>query len=452
MTTVLVIEDEQHIRRNIVDALTYEGYEAIEAENGTIGVQLTLENIPDLIICDVMMPELDGFEVLQQLQSEPTAATIPFIFLTALADRQYVRHGMQLGADDYLTKPFTPDELLSTINTRLTKHATALRQYNNLHTTTGENRIASTKDTPRLQSLVGVTINGYQIGNVIGEGGTGTVYQAYQPSIGRDVAIKVLRQKYVDNMEFIRRFQTEAELVARLEHPHIIPLYDYWYDAQGVYIVMRWLRGGSLRSVLSQKGPWDFPQTVQLLNQVAGALSVAHNVGIIHRDIKPGNILLDERGNAYLTDFGMAKNLFSGTNDAFPRQSLEAMLKAQDDFFKQEPSSTLYITDSEQIAGTPAYLSPEQIQSEPLSLQSDIYSLGITLYETLTGQQPFHGTIGEVINQQVLEDLPSLLIHRPDLSRSVDDVIQKATDKEPHHRYADVMSFAADFSISNDGA
>jgi CheY-like chemotaxis protein len=447
MTSVLVIEDEPNIRHNIVETLSYEGYETLEAENGNIGMQVTQQHRPDLIICDVMMPELDGYEVLRQLQSEPATATIPFIFLTALADRQHVRYGMQLGADDYLTKPFTHEELLGTIHTRLTKHATTLHHYQSL-TNVGANG-SSVDSVPYSQSLVGTFINGYQIGNIIGEGGVGTVYQAYQPSIGREVAIKVLRQKYVNNTEFIRRFQTEAELVARLEHPHIIPLYDYWHDANGVYIVMRWLRGGSLRDVLHQHGALNLSQSIHLMDQIAEALTVAHSVGIIHRDIKPDNILLDERGNAYLTDFGIAKNVLSGDIDISQDQNLEALLKAQDDFFRQELAGTLYITDAEQTAGTPAYLSPEQIRSEPLSMQSDIYNLGITLYEMLTGQQPFVGTMGEIIVRQLLETLPSLRVRRPDLPAYVDEVIQKATAKNWQDRYADVLAFAEDFCQSN---
>ena len=274
--------------------------------------------------------------------------------------------------------------------------------------------------------------------------------QSIKPTVGREVAIKVLRSKYVDNMEFIHRFQTEAELVARLEHPHIIPLYDYWHDSHGVYIVMRWLRRGSLRNVLNQTGPLSLSNATHLLKQIASALAVAHSASIIHRDLKPDNILLDERGNAYLTDFGMAKNLFSGATDAFPDQNVEELLRAQDDFFREAPSSTLYITDNEQIAGTPAYLSPEQIRSEPLSLQSDIYSLGMTVYETLTGEQPFRGPIGEVISQHLYENLPSIRIHRPDLPEYLDDVIQIATAKDWQNRYDDVLSFAADFCGSKD--
>jgi eukaryotic-like serine/threonine-protein kinase len=445
MTRVLIIEDEDAIRLNVVEILTYEGFAIIEAENGLAGVQLALQHLPDLIICDVMMPELDGYNVLRKLQADPSTAMIPFIFLTALADRQYVRYGMALGADDYLTKPFTSDELLDTIQTRLAKHAAAINSYKTLVSTVPEPALHPTDESPALSSLIGSSINGYQIWEKIGEGGSGTVYRAYQPAIGREVAIKVLRQKYANNIEFIHRFQTEAELVARLEHPHIIPLYDYWYDANGVYIVMRWLRGGNLHIALEQRGQWDLRSTCHLLDQVADALSVAHSVGIIHRDLKPDNILLDERGNAYLTDFGLAKNLFSGATDTLPGFDISQLLEAQNDFFKQQPTSTLYITDSEHLAGTPAYLSPEQIRFENLSVQSDIYSLGITLYEMLTGQHPFSGTLGEVIVQHLEESLPLIHSQHPDIPIGVDDVLQRATAKDWRARYSDALSFANDF-------
>ncbi len=447
MTRVLIIEDEPLIRENIAQTLMFEGFEVFEAANGKIGVDLARQTSPDLIICDVMMPEMDGHEVLRQLQADSTTESTPFIFSTALADRQSVRYGMQLGADDYLTKPFTSDELLATIRTRLAKHKTTTSVYRQIQHDTQQIGIAQRYENT--QSLVGATVHGYQIWEKIGEGGAGTVYKAYQPTIGREVAIKVLRQKYADNTEFMHRFQTEAELVARLEHPHIIPLYDYWSDETGLYIVMRWLRGGSLRDALERDRKWSLTRTARLLDQVANALSIAHEVGIIHRDLKPDNILLDEYGNAYLTDFGLAKNLVSGTTAPMSEEDLTLLMEAQEDFFKQQPNSTLYLSDPERLAGTPAYLSPEQIRFEPLSPQTDIYSLGITLFEMVTGDVPFNGTVGEVIGKHLQEKLPSVHQRCPEIPQTVDNVIQKAAAKYWRKRYEDVLTLTADFRAAS---
>jgi eukaryotic-like serine/threonine-protein kinase len=443
MVSVLIIEDEKHLRYNIAQTLAYEGFNVLEAPDGLIGLQMAQTQIPDLIICDIMMPEVDGYQVLNELQSNPATMTIPFIFSSAKADRHSVRHGMQLGADDYLMKPYTSEELLAAVRTRLEKHKTATRAFKKVIPSTQE--IALEQRVQNTQSLVGATIRGYQILAKIGEGGAGTVYQAYQPTIGREVAIKVLRQKYADNTEFIHRFQTEAELVARLEHPHIIPLYDYWLDGNGVYIVMRWLRGGSLRAALNQQGQWPLARTAHLLDQVASALSIAHTVGIIHRDLKPDNILLDEYGNAYLSDFGLAKNLVSGTHAPLPQQDLNVLMEAQQDFFKQQPTSTLYFSDPEHVAGTPAYLSPEQIRFEPLSAQTDIYSLGVMLYELLTGALPFDGEVNEVVVRHLQEEFPSIQKLRPDVPQAVEQVIERATAKYWRNRYPDVLTMATEF-------
>lgn len=218
MTRVLIVEDEEHIRQNVAEALGYEGYTTIQAENGHAGVQLAIKHVPDLILCDVMMPELDGYEVLRTLQTEPATAMIPFIFLTALADRQYVRYGMDLGADDYLTKPFTPDELLSSIQTRLAKHSLAAEKYKTLLNATIEIPTASPPDS---ESLIGASIHGYQIWEKIGEGGAGTVYKAYQAAIGREVAIKVLREKYAHNNEMLAGTQAFSGSVGEIVVKHL---------------------------------------------------------------------------------------------------------------------------------------------------------------------------------------------------------------------------------------
>src|SRR5260221_7537257 len=149
------------------------------------------------------------------------------------------------------------------------------------------------------------TIKGYALRERVGAGDVGVVYRAHQPSVGRDVAVKVIFPAQANQLDFVRRFEIEAQLIARLEHPHIVPLYDYWRDPVGAFLVMRWLPG-SLRTAL-QRGPWSVQAAARLLEQIASALAVAHRAGIVHRGIKPDNILLDEDDNAYLADFGIAK-------------------------------------------------------------------------------------------------------------------------------------------------
>lgn len=263
-----------------------------------------------------------------------------------------------------------------------------------------------------------VTIKGYELREQIGAGGFGVVYRAYQPTIGREVAIKVVLPGLANQLDFIRRFENEAQLVARLEHPHVTPLYDYWRDPEGAYLVMRWLRGGSLRDAL-QQGAFELNAAALLLEQIAGALSVAHRSNIIHRDIKPGNILLDEDGNAYLTDFGIAKDL-------------------------NLPGSH---TQPDSILGSLDYISPEQARSEPITARTDIYSLGVTLFEMITGQHPFPSlTAVERLYKHINDPLPEIAaLGTPENTSAINQVIQKATAKNPQHRYPDALAFAADF-------
>ena len=159
-----------------------------------------------------------------------------------------------------------------------------------------------------LQERIAQVVKGYELREQIGEGGYGVVYRAYQPLVGRDVAVKIILPQYANHPDFIRRFEWEAQLVARLEHPYIVPLYDYWRDPDGAFLVMRWLRGGNLHDLLHNR-PLPTELLGRLIEQIGGALASAHRRGVVHRDLKPANILLDEDGNAYLADFGIAKDL-----------------------------------------------------------------------------------------------------------------------------------------------
>ena len=247
----------------------------------------------------------------------------------------------------------------------------------------------------------GRSVRGYELREQVGSSDFGVVYRAYQPSVGREVAIKVVRPELVNRPSFVRGFEAEAQLVAQLEHPHLLPLYDYWRDPEGAYLVMRWLRGGSLRQALD-RGPWNLEPASRLLSQVAGALAYAHRQGVVHRDVKPSNVLLDEDGNAYLSDFRIATRLVGSERDGHP------------------------------VTSSPAYVPPEELAGQPLTLRSDIYGLGLLTFELLTGQRPpMDGA------------LPSLSAIRPELPAALDDVVACAAGSDPDQRYESVDRFVA---------
>jgi DNA-binding SARP family transcriptional activator/ABC-type glycerol-3-phosphate transport system substrate-binding protein len=264
--------------------------------------------------------------------------------------------------------------------------------------------------------IQGEPLRGYRLLEQIGEGAFGVVYRAIQPQVGREVAVKSIHPELANQPDFVRRFEREAQLVARLEHPHVVPLYDYWREPDAAYLIMRFLRGGSLEDLLGEGG-LDVDRAAGILDQVASALAAAHRQGVVHRDVKPGNVLLDEDGNAYLSDFGVALGV------GVPEQTSGTMVR-----------------------GTPAYLSPEQIRLESLTPRSDIYSLGIMLYEMLTAEHPFpDGPINVLLEQHLQQPLPSVRGVRPELPPTVDAVIARATAKHPDQRFSDALEVAAAF-------
>src|SRR5512138_568587 len=225
--------------------------------------------------------------------------------------------------------------------------------------------------------MIGQKIGQYQLISVIGQGGMATVYKAYQPAFDRHVAVKVLGSQLSQDPTFVKRFQREAKVVARIEHRSIVPIYDYGEHDGLYYIVMRLIEGGTLRKKMYYE-KISLPLAARIIEQVGEALDYAHHHNVIHRDLKPSNILLDERGNAYLTDFGIAKMLGSNTQ----------------------------VTQSG-VVGTPSYMSPEQCQGKTLGPVSAIYSLGTILFEVLTGTVPFEAdTPLSVMYMHVRDPIP----------------------------------------------
>jgi WD40 repeat protein/serine/threonine protein kinase len=282
----------------------------------------------------------------------------------------------------------------------------------------------------RMDKLIGRTLRGYEIRGVIGLGGFGTVYRAYQSSVARDVAVKVISPNYANSVRFIQNFEREAKLVARLEHPHIVPIYDFWRDPRGAYIVMRFLAGGSLEDELRKNGPWSLERTSTMLDQIAAALAEAHRNNVVHQDIKVANVLLDSQGNSYLSDFGIAKELDQLETDIDEEQILSG------DGDGEPPV----------VHGSPEYMSPEQILRMSVDPRTDIYSLGVVLYEVLTGEKAFVAQNDDsLLRKQLYEKIPLVAQRRPELPPAIDEILQKATSKHPRNRYEDVLQMAREF-------
>jgi len=277
-----------------------------------------------------------------------------------------------------------------------------------------------------MEDLIGKAVGQYQVQGLLGRGGMAAVYRAYQPSLDREVALKVLSGALA-TPEFMERFQQEAKAIAKLNHPNILAVYDCGtapVEGSPVhYIAMQYVEGGTLKDKMGL--PMDLETAGRIVSQVAEALACAHRHRIVHRDVKPSNILLAEGGRALLSDFGIAKVLDASEG----------------------------LTRAGVGLGTPQYMSPEQAQGLPVDHRSDIYSLGIVLDEMLTGQPPFQGdTPLAVITQQITQPLPSPREINPAIPETVERVIRKATAKAPANRYQTMDAMVKDLRRAMPGA
>jgi serine/threonine-protein kinase len=265
-----------------------------------------------------------------------------------------------------------------------------------------------------MDTMIGQTFGPYKITEKIGEGGMAVVYKGYQKSLNRYVAIKVLRAELAQDQEFVTRFRREALAVAELSHPNILHVYDAGFLNNIYYIVMAYVEGGSLKDLIGQ-GPVELNYAISIATQLADALHHAHQRGLIHRDVKPNNILMSRDGRPLLTDFGIAKALHESTG----------------------------LTRTGTSIGTPEYMAPEQIQGQKVDGRTDIYALGIVLYEMLIGWVPFTATTPVAALYKQVNEPPAPLrqanINVPDW---LDAVVLKALAKSPSDRFQQASDLA----------
>lgn len=267
--------------------------------------------------------------------------------------------------------------------------------------------------------MIGETLGPYRIIEQIGAGGMATVFKAYEPGIDRYVALKLLPAQYYHDAQFRKRFEREARAVARLEHMNILPVYAYGEDRGHMYMAMRLMPWGTLSQRIRSVGALPFDEAARTLAQMASALDYAHSQGVLHRDVKPANILLDASGNAFLTDFGIARIVADSA-----------------------------LTSSGVIMGTPAYMAPEQCHAAAdVMPAADQYALGIILYEMLTGRVPFRAeTPLAVVLMQLNDPLPLPSQFRPEMNEEIERVLLKALAKRPDDRFANCITMSVMFN------
>ncbi len=265
---------------------------------------------------------------------------------------------------------------------------------------------------PRLQQALGQE---FTVGPLLGEGGFAAVFRARDNILNRDVAVKVLDVELAPSPVVAERFLREAQTVARLEHPHIVPIYKVGRQEEIFYIIMRCIDGPSLRQLLETQKKLSVGDAARIARQVADALAYAHSHEIVHRDIKPDNILLDKSGHVLVTDFGIAK----------AAQAAHA----------KKPEST-QLTSEGMIVGTPEYMSPEQASGDPLDGRSDIYSLGVVLYQMLAGAPPFEGpSAASILAEQLTQAPVPIRRHRPDVPEEMAVVLERMMEKTRTKRF-----------------
>ena len=266
-----------------------------------------------------------------------------------------------------------------------------------------------------MEDITGKQLNRYQVVAPLGKGGMAAVYKAYHPETDRYVALKILPKHFASDPEFVGRFEQEARLIAQLQHPHILPVFDYGEADGYTYIVMPFVETGTLAALL-QGVPLPLTQIRRIISQMGDALDYAHSRGIVHRDVKPSNILIDERGNCLLMDFGIAKMV----------------------------AGTKHFTQTGGVIGTPSYMSPEQGLGMKPDGRSDIYSLGVVLYQMATGRLPFDAeTPMAVAIKHIHDPLPPPRSVNPNLPEATERVILKALTKERDDRYATAAEMVA---------
>ncbi len=404
--TILVVDDLLANRDLMVRRLERSGFRVLSAASGPEALEVLKSAPIDLVLLDIMMPGMTGFEVLKTVRLSRSPAALPVIMVTAKTDSEDVIEALSLGANDYVTKPVDYPVALARIRKEL-----GIRQAARAEAT------ASVEPRSPAQAVPGTVLGGrYRLDTLIGGGSFGTVFRAHHLELARDVAVKVLATSAGTDPEALARFQREGKSACRVQHPNAVAILDFGVNEGGVaYLVMELLQGRSLEKELEEKGQVTPRRCAEIVVPVCAALGAAHAAGVVHRDIKPSNVFLHQTPQGEMPkilDFGIAK--LSG--EAAIGQSL---------------------TVDGSLLGTPAYMAPERFRRGPYGPKSDVYSVGVMLYEMLSGRLPFVPSSADplaLVAMQAEEDPPPLRLRCPGVSSALEALVRTALDRNPEER------------------
>jgi serine/threonine protein kinase/CheY-like chemotaxis protein len=410
--TLLVVDDNDANRDMLARRLEKRGYRVLKAALGAAALATIAAEAVDLVLLDIEMPGMSGLDVLREIRKTRTGLQLPILMATARSDSTDVVEALEAGANDYVVKPLDFPVVLARVEAHLRLRSVA---------TPGAAASAGGGTGP------GAVLGGkYRLDDLIGSGAFGSVYRARHVDLAHDVAVKVLLTAARSGSEARARFQREGIAACRVKHPNAVAVTDFGVtDSGAAFLVMELLQGRSLYDEMKEVGGFTAPRCAEILTPLCSALAEAHAAGIVHRDIKPANVFLQRtaRGETVkVLDFGIAK-------------------------MADEDARSGILTVDGGILGTPAYMAPERFRGDPIDGAADVYSVGVMLYQMLTGRLPFpcDAELMALIMMHLHREAPALRAVDPEIVPEIDQIVMSALRKDPRQR-PDIASLATAFA------
>jgi serine/threonine protein kinase/CheY-like chemotaxis protein len=402
--TLLVVDDQEDNRDLLTRRLQRQGYRVLTAANGPAALQTVAGEGVDLVLLDIMMPGMNGVEVLRFLRKEHTAVDLPVIMVTAKVDSEDVVESLEEGANDYVTKPIDFPIILARVQAHLRTSRAARAKR-------APAPPASAPEKPREIGPGSVLMDKYRIDSVIGTGNFGTVYRARHLHLDTGVAVKVLQRGMAGDADALARFQREGISACRIRHPNAVLVMDFGVWEGVTFLVMELLNGHSLEEELALAGRLTLERAIEIALPICSVLAESHRAGIIHRDIKPANVFLHRAPQGEIVkvlDFGIAKL----TDDT--TQTMTGL-----------------------VLGTPAYMAPERFQGAPYDGSSDVYSVGTMLYQMLSGRLPYvprKPDPMELAAMKISTEAQPLREVNPEIPSEIERIVMRTIRRRPGER------------------